>query len=115
MKIKKLSETPVMDNSHTLDARNLYDAPEAVITVLTLKEGERLRRHITPVDVCFYVLSGSGTVEIGEEKEVVERDTLIESPKGIVHCWYNTGNESLRILVVKTPKPVEKTVFLEDE
>lgn len=70
-----------MDNKHNLDVRNLYDSDEALINVITLKPGENLRRHITPVDVCFYVLEGSGTVEIGDEKKEVSKDTLIESPK----------------------------------
>ena len=66
----------------------------------------------TPVDVAFYVLSGSGTVEIGEEKQVVGKDTLIESPKDIVHCWYNESTEPLQFMVIKAPKPNKKTVFV---
>jgi uncharacterized RmlC-like cupin family protein len=44
-------------------------------------------------------------VEIGEEKLEVARDTLIESPRDIPHCWYNESSEIFRVLVVKTPRP----------
>jgi len=111
---KKLSETEVMKNAHNVDARNLYNTVDAMITVITLQPGQSLKRHITPVDVAFYVLDGKGVVEIGEEKKEVAADTLIESPKDIVHCWFNESREPLRFMVVKAPRPVRKTVFVGD-
>lgn len=114
MKTKQLNDTAVMDNAHNVDARNLYNTAEAMITVITLEPGQSLKRHITPVDVAFYVLSGEGVVEIGEEKQRVAADTLIESPKDIMHCWYNESPEPLRFMVVKAPRPTRKTVFIGD-
>lgn len=64
------------------------------------------------MDVFFYVLEGEGTVEIGEERERVDRDTLVESPARIPHRWVNDGEEDLRILVVKVPRPREETRML---
>lgn len=114
MIMKKLSEAPVMDNAHGVDARNLYDTADAMITVITLMPGQSLRRHATPVDVAFYVLEGTGLVEIGDEKCEAGKDTLIESPKKIVHCWYNESSEPLRFMVIKAPKPTKKTIFIGD-
>lgn len=111
---KKLGETPIMDNAHKVDARNLYDTPEAMITVITLRPGQALKRHVTPVDVAFYVLEGSGEVEIGDERQLISKDTLVESPKDILHCWYNTGSQLLRFMVIKAPRPTRKTVFVGD-
>jgi quercetin dioxygenase-like cupin family protein len=110
--VRKLTEVDVMDNAHGVDARNLYNRDEAMITVITLEPGQSLKRHITPVNVAFYVLEGSGTVEIGDEKMEVAKDALIESPKDIVHCWYNNSESPLRFMVVKAPKPTRKTVFV---
>ena len=112
MIIKKLSEVGIMDNAHDVDARNLYKKETAMITIITLKPGQSLKRHITPVDVAFYVLEGVGIVEVGDEKVEVTKDTLIESPKDIVHCWYNESNDVLRVLVVKAPTPIKKTIFV---
>ncbi|MGM0484993.1 MAG: cupin domain-containing protein [Candidatus Krumholzibacteriota bacterium] len=103
-----------MENAHNVDARNLYNTEDAMITVITLKPGQSLKRHITPVDVAFYVLEGTGVVEIGEEKKEVSEGTLVESPKDIVHCWYNETGEKLRFMVVKAPRPSKKTVFVGD-
>ncbi|NOY11054.1 MAG: cupin domain-containing protein [Archaeoglobi archaeon] len=72
---------------------------------ITLKPGEKLKKHVTPVDVIFYVLEGRGVVEIGDERREVERDALIDSPKNIPHCWYNESDEVLRFLVIKVPRP----------
>jgi quercetin dioxygenase-like cupin family protein len=115
MKIRKLADTEIMKNAHGVDARNLYDTDDAMVTVITLTPGQKLKRHITPVDVTFYVLEGTGTVEVGEEKAAVTANTLIESPKDIVHCWYNESGADLRFMVIKAPKPETKTVFISDE
>jgi mannose-6-phosphate isomerase-like protein (cupin superfamily) len=113
MNIHKLSDADVMKNAHGVDLRNLYDAETAYVSVLTLRPGEQLKRHITPVDVAFYILEGQGIVEIGEEKMSVGKDTLIESPKDIPHCWYNESGGNLRVLIIKAPKPRKKTLFVD--
>ncbi|MCK4822789.1 cupin domain-containing protein, partial [bacterium] len=84
----------------------------AQVVHITLHPGESLKRHITPVDVFFYVLEGEGIIEIGDEKHTVQADTIIHSPAKIVHCWYNESDKPLRILVAKTPKPKESTILL---
>lgn len=109
---KKLDETEIMQTAHNVDARNLYDTENAMITVITLKPGQSLKKHITPVDVAFYVLNGRGIVEIGDEKKEVTDNTLVESPKDIAHCWYNESENDLRFMVIKAPKPSKKTVFI---
>ncbi|HDS03532.1 MAG TPA: cupin domain-containing protein [Firmicutes bacterium] len=112
MEIKKWDDVPVMPTAHNVDARNLYDSKDAMVTVITLKPGQSLKRHITPVDVAFYVLEGTGIVEIGKEKETVTKDTLIESPKDILHCWYNETDADLRFMIIKAPRPEKKTIFI---
>ena len=111
---KRLSDVEIMKNAHGVDARNLFNTENAMVTVITLNPGQSLKRHITPVDVAFYVLEGTGVVEVGEEKLEVSKDTLIESPGGIVHCWYNQSNGLLRFMVIKAPKPAKPTVFIGD-
>ena len=112
MKIVDVKNVDISQNPHKIDARKIYDTKNAQVVHITLKPGESLRQHITPVDVFFYVLEGRGIIEIGDEKKEVGPDTLIESPAKIVHCWYNEGNEILRILVVKVPRPMESTKIL---
>jgi len=109
---RKLSEMPIMKNAHKVDARSLYNTENAVISVITLKPGQSLKKHITPVDVAFYILRGKGVVEIGNEKQAVEAQTLIESPKNVVHCWYNESEEELSFMVIKIPRPNRETKFI---
>jgi quercetin dioxygenase-like cupin family protein len=111
MIIRSLDKMSVMDTPHAVDARNLYNTENAVISVIALQPGQALKPHITPVDVAFYVLEGTGTVQVGEEIADVSKDSLVESPKDIVHCWYNNSGALLRFLVIKVPKPTKKTLF----
>jgi len=112
MDIVNVNNADISQNPHKVDARKIYDTTNAQVVHITLNPGESLKRHITPVDVFFYVLQGKGTIEIGDEKKEVGPDTLIESPAKIVHCWYNESRDVLRILVVKVPRPTESTKIL---
>jgi len=105
VRITYWKDEEVKDNPHGVDVRKLYDTEHAQVMHITLKPGEKLKKHVTPVDVIFYVLEGRGVVEIGDERREVERDALIDSPKNIPHCWYNESDEVLRFLVIKVPRP----------
>lgn len=83
MNIKKLSQVGGQINPHGVLAQNLFNSENSIITVITLKEGQKLRKHITHTDVLFFVLQGYGEVVIGEETAPCESGTLIESPKGV--------------------------------
>ncbi len=107
-----IAEAPRKPNPHGVVAKKLHDSAEAQIMHLTLGPGQSLRRHITPVDVCFYVSAGEGVVEIGDEKKQVAAGTLVESPAGVPHRWINNSGRDLEVLVIKTPRPSEPTKML---
>jgi len=112
MKTVAVCDAQCKANPHGVEAKTIYDHEHALISHLMLQPGQALKKHVTPVDVAFYVLEGRGEVEIGEEKETVGQDTMVESPKGIPHLWRNVGDCPLRIMVIKLPKPVEKSKML---
>ncbi len=112
MKITEVSKVVSGPNPHHVDARKIYDTPHAIAVVITLQPGEALKKHVTPVDVFFYVLEGTGLVEIGDEKKSVGKDMLVESPAKIPHKWTNESSSVFRVLVVKVPKPTEETKLL---
>lgn len=99
-------------NPHNVSARSLLNTEHAQVIVITLQPNEALKKHITPVDVFFYVLEGCGVVEIGDERSQVSADTLIESPARIPHRLVNDGEQVFRVLVVKTPRPTTATKLL---
>jgi mannose-6-phosphate isomerase-like protein (cupin superfamily) len=107
-----IKEVDPGQNVHGIETRKFHENEHVQAVHITLKPGEKLKRHITPVDVFFYVLEGTGIVEIGDEKKEVGKDTFVDSPARIPHCWYNESSEILRVLVVKTPKPYEKAKIL---
>lgn len=112
MEIKNYNSRKKAANPHGVQSTKIYDKDHALIMHLLLKAGEQLKPHITPVDVAFYVLEGSPTILIGDEKIIVKKDDTIESPKDIVHCLYNETENDVRVLVMKLPKPVAATRIL---
>lgn len=114
MKVTTIKNAPLKPNPHKLEAKLMVDIESAEVIHLTLNPGEKLIPHKTPVDVLFFILEGSPKVRIGDEYLIVEKETIIESPKNITHCFYNESDKIARILVIKTPKPTEKTIFVKD-
>ena len=112
MKVSKVAETKIKETPHKVDARMLYDKDSAQAVHIQLNPGESLKPHITPVDVFFFVIDGTPEVLVGEEKRKVEANSLVESPKDIVHCIYNNSDEVVRVLVVKAPRPTTATKVL---
>lgn len=101
MKTVKVGDVAAFENPHGVEAKKLSDMSGASVTFMALGEGQSLKKHTTPVDVFFYILEGKGEVEIGNEKQEVEKDMLIESPKDIPHLLRNTGKDQFKFLVVK--------------
>ncbi|MDZ7792750.1 MAG: cupin domain-containing protein [Spirochaetia bacterium] len=90
---------------NAVTAKKLLSKSEVEVVRVELAPGSSLPVHSTPVDVFFFIIEGHGEVEIGEEREAVTAGALVESPKNIPHGLHNTSDSSLKILVVKTPKP----------
>ena len=112
MIIKSVKDLQVQENPHGVDVRQMYNHDNAQAMHMTLNPGQSLKPHITPVDVFFYVLEGTPTIQVGDEIITVEKDSLVESPKDIVHCISNKSNSVARILVVKAPKQTTKATLL---
>lgn len=112
MIVKDIKSLEVKETPHNVDVRVLYNKDNAQAVHIELKPGESLKPHITPVDVFFYVLEGEPTIMVGDEMKQVKKDQLVESPKDIKHCIYNKTSETVRVLVVKTPKPTTSSRIL---
>ncbi|MDP8220092.1 MAG: cupin domain-containing protein [Candidatus Stygibacter frigidus] len=112
MVINNYHNLPKAANPHGIQSYKLHDSQHAQIMHLILMPGEELKPHITPVDVVFYVLEGTPTILVGAEKQLAVKDDLVESSKDIVHCIYNYSETKVRVLVMKTPKPVSATKFV---
>ncbi|MGD6852000.1 MAG: cupin domain-containing protein [Candidatus Bathyarchaeia archaeon] len=108
MRTITVDKTKPFQNAHGVDARRIYETADAEVIYMALSPGQTLKRHTTPVDVFFYVLEGRGTVEVGEEAQEIQKDTVIDSPKDVPHLLRNTGEGVFRFLVVKLPKTASR-------
>ena len=59
-------------------------------------------------DETFYLLQGTLTVQVGDQTVYASQGDCSHLPRGIVHSFRNTGNESARMLVTATPAGIEK-------
>jgi quercetin dioxygenase-like cupin family protein len=84
-----------------IDARRMCIRPDIEVIHLNFSPGEILDKHANPFDVVFYVVEGTGELEVGEEKRQITKDTAIEVPANIMRGWKNTGTGNLRVLVIK--------------
>jgi quercetin dioxygenase-like cupin family protein len=82
-------------------AHKLFGSERNELIHLCFKPGEVLEKHCNPFDVIFYVLEGSGTLEVDDQSFTVGADTVIEVSAPELRCWTNTGTTDLRILVIK--------------
>ena len=113
MKKVNVIDADVKENPHGVAVRSLYSFEHATFVHITLKPGETLKKHVTPVDATFFGLEGTGKVEIGDEIQDIQKDDLVFSPKGIVHRLFNEDDVPFKFLVIKTPTPVnQKTKIL---
>ena len=112
MKIVDIKDVQIADTPHKVDVKKLFNFEHATFVHIELKPGEALKRHITPVDVNFYILEGNGIIEIGKEREHVKKDQLIFSPAKISHTLLNESDKNFRFLVIKTPTPTSETKLL---
>lgn len=101
MKITKVTDVSSFNNPHGVQAKKIFESSHAAVIHMALNPGENLKSHATPVDVFFYILEGEPTIEIGNEREKVCKDSIIESPADIPHCVYNESDSIARFLVVK--------------
>ncbi len=70
----------------------------------TLAPGQKTARHFHPQsEEIYYIVCGSGTVFIGEQKREVKAGAAIAIPSGAPHYIENNGEGELRFLCCCAP------------
>lgn len=105
MESRYYKDIPPVLNVNGMIGTKLYTQPEGEIVHIEFEPGAHLKAHKTPVNVAFYVVEGTATFTIGEESQSFPAGTIVDSPKDIPHAVTNNGDTTLRILVIKMPKP----------
>jgi len=109
MKTVKVMEVTKIPNPHKISVRSLHASEHIQIEHLLLRPGETLKKHVASVEVYLYVLEGEGVVEVGDERQQVAVDTLVEIPAQAPHRLFNEGDAPFRVLNVKAPRPIIPT------
>jgi mannose-6-phosphate isomerase-like protein (cupin superfamily) len=65
--------------------------------------------HTHEVDECFYVTSGTLSVQLGIEERTAGPDTLVFVPKGTPHRQWNAGAEIVQFFGLQGPAPTTVT------
>lgn len=99
------TDAPRLDTPQGVDARRLHESDSVEVISIELAPGAVLPRHSTPVEVFFYVVEGSGSLETAGERLEVSAGMLVPGAAGVPHLWTNGTSAPLSILVVKTPNP----------
>ncbi len=105
MEINYWKDKEKKQNPHGLDVREVYQHANAQVMHISLKPGEVVKPHKTPVDVFFVVMEGSIDFIIGEERKTAGKEAIVHSPANIMHALENKTNFDARVLVAKTPNP----------
>ena len=59
-------------------------------------------------DETFYVLEGTPTFRLGDERVVAIPGDFVNVPKGTLHCFRNISLEPVRMILTFTPAGIEK-------
>jgi quercetin dioxygenase-like cupin family protein len=58
-------------------------------------------------DECFYIQDGTLTVHVGGKTQIASAGDFVRLPRGIEHCFQNTGNANAKFLLLVEPAGLE--------
>ena len=105
MKVLKVKDAAEMPNPHQVSVRTLYSSEHLQMDHLTLQPGEVLKKHAASVCVVVFVVEGRAMAEIGDERQEIGKDTVLEIDPRVPHRLLNESNKPFRALVLKAPRP----------
>jgi len=103
MEIIKMDQIEGKTNKRGITAKKLLKNDDVQVMNLVLDPGDVVPPHSVPVNVFFYIVSGTGTLKIGEEESVVEAGNIIPCPPETEMSLQADQGEKFKVLNVKTP------------
>lgn len=93
-------------SSEKMQKINLFETENFFCDIYCLEPGQEQKLHSHKnEDKIYFVLEGTGTIQIGTEQQVVEKNQICHAPQGLVHGVKNTSDAQLTLLVFMTPNP----------
>jgi mannose-6-phosphate isomerase-like protein (cupin superfamily) len=82
------------------------------LAVETLRPDQHTEPHWhAHLEEIYYILTGTGRMEIGDEAQEVRAGDAILIPINQVHCLHNTGDDDLALLCAVSPPWYPKDYF----
>ncbi|MCF7891033.1 cupin domain-containing protein [Candidatus Bipolaricaulota bacterium] len=103
MKAISMDDIEGKTNKRGVESKQLLKNDHAQIMNLNLKPGDEVPTHSVPVNVFFYVVSGTGTIRIGEDGAVVEEKDIVPCPPETEMSLSADQGKKFSVLNVKTP------------
>lgn len=107
MIVRNINDKEVMETSYIahggavaqmiLDRRTLKEI--GFFAMATLEPGRKIEEHVDPMEEIYFILSGSGEIQVDDEKRQVAVGDATWIPTGSRHSLLNTGEENCIILV----------------
>ena len=103
MQIIKMNEIEGSTNKRGVTSKQLHKNEDVQLMNLILQPGDVVPAHAVPVNVFFYVVSGKGTLQIGDEEKVVEASDIIPCPPDTKMSLKADQGKEFNVINVKTP------------
>ncbi|MEW6672437.1 MAG: cupin domain-containing protein [Thermodesulfobacteriota bacterium] len=111
MIVRNLNDREVLDTTYIahggaiaqmiLDGRTLKEI--GFLAIASLAPGREIEAHVDPMEEIYFVLSGTGEMQVDDESKQVGPGDATWIPTGAVHRLLNNGKEDCLILVVASP------------
>lgn len=104
MHFKPAPEFFTTEGCHISEVINQADHPDVSLATARVEPGRTTRWHTVEAREIYYILSGSGRAEVGQESFEVGPGQAVSIAEGVRQRIENTGTEDLVFLCVCTPK-----------
>ncbi|MEM6771362.1 MAG: cupin domain-containing protein [Bacteroidota bacterium] len=104
MKFTPNPEFYTSEGCHISEVINQADHPDVSLATARVAPGITTRWHTVEAHEIYYLLSGQGRAEVGDEAYAVSPGQAVSIPQGVRQRITNTGSEDLVFLCVCTPR-----------
>ncbi len=111
MIVRNVNDREVLDTTYIahggavaqmiLDRRILKEI--GFLAIARLEPGRKIEPHIDPMEEIYFVVKGSGLMQVDDEERQVGEGDATWIPTGAQHSLLNNGQEDCIILVVASP------------
>jgi mannose-6-phosphate isomerase-like protein (cupin superfamily) len=114
MQISSLSRVEAFTTKDGSTIRELHHTPVQSLAEATLEPAQATQRHYhRATEEIYFVVKGSGEMEVDGERRHVRPGDAILIPPGAWHTLENNGTSELRILCCCSPPYSDEDTFFE--